>query len=244
MTTTPFRAKAAMTVCGYCHDGKHDLCPHAVRNGNKGLWLCACAGPNCGGKILSCIRCKKVHDDVTPKLRICIDQDACEARVQTKRDANPVFQEVTRIQEKRMAEKAENTTTRVKVEKVGTCIVTGKPTKGGLFAPGMDARYVSDRVADVVGKKATESQARKKMKDDGVSEKLIAKFDKALNLARERASKDKEKEAAKATAAKEREVAKAAAAKEKAEKKAAAKAAAEADAATVTENETATVAAV
>lgn len=76
-----------------------------------------------------------------------------------------------------------------KVEKVGTCLVTGKPTKGGLFAPGQDAKYVSLRVADVEAANFTqkaEAEQLKKMKADGTSEKLQAKFTKAVGLAKSR----------------------------------------------------------
>lgn len=78
------------------------------------------------------------------------------------------------------------------------CLVTGEPTKGGLFKPGMDARYVSERVTEVINGKFSakaEQTARAKMKKDGVSEKLVAKFDKSLGLARE---KQEKRDAAKA----------------------------------------------
>lgn len=85
-----------------------------------------------------------------------------------------------------------------KAEKEPTfCLVTGEPTKGGLFKPGMDARYVSNHVEAVMAKSQTEAQARKQMKSDGVSEKLIAKFDKQIGIARERAEAKAEAAAAK-----------------------------------------------
>jgi hypothetical protein len=99
----------------------------------------------------------------------------------------------------------EKTAKREKVEKVGKCLVTGKPTKGGLFAPGQDAKYVSLRVAEVEEAKFTktaEAKALKQMKDDGTSDKLQAKFTKAVGLAKERAEKAAEAAKAKAEAKK------------------------------------------
>jgi hypothetical protein len=99
--------------------------------------------------------------------------------------------------------------TAAKTPKVGKCLVTGQPTKGGLFLPGMDARYCSERVADVMEGRATKAQALTKMKEDGTSATLQEKFEKNLGIAKEKADK-------KAAAAKEKEAAKKAAAKEKA----------------------------
>jgi hypothetical protein len=102
-----------------------------------------------------------------------------------------------------MAEAAATKEKKEKVAKTGTCLVTGKETKGGLFAPGMDAKYVSLRVAEVEEKnftKTAEQEALKKMKADGTSEKLQAKFTKAVGLAKDRADKRKAAEAEKAQA--------------------------------------------
>lgn len=82
---------------------------------------------------------------------------------------------------------------KVTKEKAPTfCLVTGEPTKGGLFKPGMDARYVSLRVAEVVEAKFTQkatAAALAQMKKDGVSEALVGKFNKSLGLAQDKAAK-------------------------------------------------------
>jgi hypothetical protein len=79
---------------------------------------------------------------------------------------------------------------RTKTAKPDTfCLVTGEKTSGGLFKPGMDARYVSELVNAVMTKATTEASARKKLREDGVSEALVNKFNKALGLRREAASK-------------------------------------------------------
>lgn len=100
-----------------------------------------------------------------------------------------------------MAETAEKAAKKEKVVKEGKCLVTGRPTKGGLFAPGQDAKYVSLRVAEFVEAKFTKKskdEIVKRMKTDGVSDKLVAKFEKSARLAQEKAEKAKAAEAAKA----------------------------------------------
>lgn len=95
------------------------------------------------------------------------------------------------------------------------CLVTGDPTKGGLFKPGMDARYVSERVIEVENAKFSAKAldaARSRMKKDGVSETLVGKFNKSVGLAKDRAE-------AKATAKATKDAEKA----EKAEKASASK---------------------
>ena len=87
----PSPATHPMTVCGHCSTGNHENCPHVIVNGNKGLWHCTCEGPNCGAKILSCTRCRLVHDDVTPDTRQCVDRDACETRRVKYRDEETSF---------------------------------------------------------------------------------------------------------------------------------------------------------
>ena len=212
--------------CGFCCDGRHEYCPHAIENGvtktspaRRRIWLCPCEEPGCGGKILSCIRCKKVHDDVDPTERVCMDRDACAARNQAKRDNNPGYQQIKRIQEKHAMAKAENTKTREPAKpKVGVCKCGCEgATKGGNFLPGHDARLVSQTVQSVLDKKVTEAGARKIMAP--FSDALKAKFDKSLGLGQAKAAKAKEAaEAKKVAAAEKAKAAKDAAAAKKAAK--------------------------
>ena len=107
---------------------------------------------------------------------------------------------MAKIQEN--AEKAQ----RSSKPKTGTCVCgCAGETKGGKFLPGHDARFVSTLVGQVVDAKFTakaEKEARQALTKAEASEKLVAKFDKSLTIARDKAE------------------AKAAAEKEKAEKKA------------------------
>jgi len=93
---------------------------------------------------------------------------------------------------------------KVQAEKPKTyCLVTGEETKGGLFKPGMDARYVSQRVAEYTEAGFTakaHDAAKARMKKDGVSDTLVAKFEKSARLAKERADKAAAAKAEKAAA--------------------------------------------
>lgn len=192
-------AVKAPARCGFCNDGKHGLCVHTIRNGTKAPWHCACAEPNCGDKVLVCLDCRSTEADaeINPDTFTCLDPDGCQARITKKRNSNPEMKKlISSIKESNMAaaeKKAEKKAPAKK--KVGYCLVTGKETKGGLFAPGMDARYVSNHVEAVLAKDQTKAQALKKMKEDGVSEALRAKFEKSLNIKQEKAAKAKEEKA-------------------------------------------------
>jgi hypothetical protein len=188
--------------CGFCADsGNHSRCPGGTRSGTVGVRICPCdETERCGQK--RCLKCNirrvdEIGDDWT-----CIDRLACETRIQERLAADPQYQQMTTIRKKAAIMTAEAKAEKpAKVEKVGTCLVTGKPTKGGLFAPGQDAKYVSLKVAEVAEAnftKKAEDAALKTMKSDGVSEKLQAKFTKAVGLAKARAEKAKEAAAAKA----------------------------------------------
>jgi hypothetical protein len=173
------------------------------------VYVCLCEEGGCTEGRRKCTYCNnRVTDEVDPDTWECFDVDACRAIVEERREASPLTRELREAKESaEMAKIQENTEKAAKVAKTKEptfCLVTGEPTKGGLFKPGMDARYVSERVADVVGKVRTETQARKQMKDDGVSEKLIAKFEKGLALAKAKAEAKIAADKAKAEAKKEK----------------------------------------
>lgn len=205
-------------LCGFCNDGHHDRCPHAIENNvtkenppRRRIWLCPCEEPDCGGTILSCVNCKKVHDDVDPATRLCMDQDACAARIEARRANNPLYQQVHEIQEKhRMAKEQTKTEKAPAKPKVGTCKCGCEgETKGGNFLPGHDARLVSRLVNEVVvDKSTTEANARKTMAP--FSDALKGKFEKQIGIAKDKAAKRVEAEKAKKAAKAEAEKAKSA----------------------------------
>lgn len=197
--------------CGFCATRTHERCsigakhkgPH-VKYTTGVVWVCTCT---CNEGRRKCAVCGNTRtEEVSPDFWECIDVDACHAVVEARREASPFFAQLRDIKERVQMAKVQDNETKAKTKtaKVGKCLVTGEPTKGGLFKPGMDARYVSERVASVTEanfSKASEKDARTKMKNDGVSERLVAKFDKSLGLARDKAEKAK---AAKAEKAKEK----------------------------------------
>lgn len=197
--------------CGPCSTGHHATCTIGVRvHRHAGVSYpegaihpCLCEDGGCEPGRRKCTYCNNRNtSDVDPTTWECFDLDLCRATVEARREANPLLRQLREAQENAAMAKIE--ASKEKAEKVAKtkeptfCLVTGEPTKGGLFKPGMDARYVSERVTEVLnGKfsKKAEDAARAKMKKDGVSEKLVAKFDKSLGLARE---KQEKRDAAKA----------------------------------------------
>lgn len=208
--------------CGFCLNNNHEKCVQVIENGKAhGLWTCGCEEATCGGRILLCIKCKRKHDDVTPDTRQCVDMDACAARIQARREADPTYHFITQIiEESKMAQAAEKAEKREKVTKVKeadcSCGCGGK-TKGGKFLPGHDARFVSEQVGHVLGKNKTEAAARKEV--SSISEALGAKFDKSLTLQRAKVEKAAKAEADRKAAAKAKADEKAKAKAEKASAK-------------------------
>jgi hypothetical protein len=210
------------TLCGFCGNGDHEKCSIGVKHQGRHerfplgiVWACRCTDGGCREGRRKCADCNNRNtNEVNPETWTCIDSDTCRAVVETKRENSPFLAQLREIKETVAMAKIENDKT--KAEKVAKtkeptfCLVTGEPTKGGLFKPGMDARYVSERVIEVENAKFSakaKASALAKMKKDGVSEKLVAKFEKSVGLAEAKAT-------AKAEAAAAKEAAKA----EKAEK--------------------------
>jgi hypothetical protein len=196
------KATGTMT-CGFCSTGNHAKCPVVIRNGSAAanpLHFCPCAECSDKKNHHFCIECKNAFEaDVDPDSWSCIDQGACQARIKARVDADPVIQNIRDIKERvKMTEKTEKAEKATKAPKEGVCIVTGKKTSGGKFAPGMDARYVSLKVAAVVAKDTTKAEVLKEMKGHGLSDALVAKFEKNLGIAQDKAAKAKQAEAAKA----------------------------------------------
>lgn len=185
--------------CGFCGSADHDLCAGRIRNASKeaitGQWQCGCGCPTSVQP--KCMDCQtRDTDAVNPETWTCFDEYACQARRQAKRDANPVFQNMIRIEKEfemasaatKAAKNKTATEARIPAQpKSGVCIFTGRATKGGKFAPGQDAAYVSSKVKSVLAKETTKSQVLKEMDGHGLSDALKAKFEKGLSLAQEKA---------------------------------------------------------
>lgn len=210
--------EVASTQCGWCNDGNHSKCAVGTKftggrhekYPNGVVWVCRCTSGGCTPGRRKCAYCgNRETAEVSPDTWECVDTEYCRALVEERREANPFTHQLREIKETvNMAKIQENQAKAEKVAKTKEptfCLVTGEPTKGGLFKPGMDARYVSLRVASVVEANFTakaEKAARDQMKKDGVSEALVGKFDKSLTIAKDKAEKraaaEAEKKAAKA----------------------------------------------
>lgn len=74
------------------------------------------------------------------------------------------------------------TTEKPKVEKPKTyCLVTGRETKRGKFAPGQDAVYVSQRVAEAAAGQVSREDAAARILNETGSVRLVEKFGKQLD---------------------------------------------------------------
>lgn len=204
--------------CGFCETGHHDRCVIGIRDAKPvahypegSIYPCLCNEGGCEEGRIKCTDCNNANqDEVDPESWKCKDREACATFLETRREANPLLAELRTAKETAKMAKIENAekTKAAKTPKVGKCLVTGKATKGGLFLPGMDARYASERVKDVIENGVSKKDALAKMKADGTSDALQAKFEKNLGIAQDKAAKkvaaEKEKAAAKKTAAKDK----------------------------------------
>jgi hypothetical protein len=202
--------------CGFCQTNAHERCAVGVKNAlpreqypNGSIYLCLCEEGECTTGRRRCTHCNnRVTDEVNPETWECFDRDACRSLVEVRREAHPLTQKLREAKENAAMAKIQDN--KDKAEKKAAepkeptfCLVTGEPTKGGLFKPGMDARYVSIRVAEVAEAnftKKAEDAARAQMKKDGVSDALVDKFGKSLGLAKDKAEKKAAAEKAKAEA--------------------------------------------
>ena len=196
--------------CGFCITGHHDRCPGRVRNSvmtdvyTNGKAVTLGGRPSrtqvasqcpCGCAPTRCLDCKRTTD-LDLNAWSCMDRTACAARCQARLASDPTVQKIREIRMTSNATEKTATPRTPAAPKVGVCVHTGRATKGGKFAPGQDAAYVSTRVQMVGDKQTTEAQVLKEMKGHGLSETLQDKFVKALGLRREAAAKKVERDAA------------------------------------------------
>lgn len=214
--------KILSSVCGFCKEGRQEDCANAIasvvphaKSPNGILWICPTAA-NLG--LRKCITChNRTTNEVSEVTYKCLDVEACSATMETKREASGFFAQLSDIRKKVQMAKVENAEKAAKAvaPKEGTCVCGCKgKTKGGLFLPGHDARFVSQTVAvaeEAGFTKTAVDAGLASIKKAGASETLQAKYTKAIGLAKERKAK-------KDAAAKEKSDAKAAKEKEKASK--------------------------
>jgi hypothetical protein len=209
------RKPVKIRECGFCQSNNHPTCAVGTKDLQNRITLCLCTRGGCETGRRKCTECgNRTTEEVDPDTWQCSDVEACQNLVQTRRDSNPLVADIRRAKESaRMAkvENAEKQAEKVAKEKAPTyCLVTGEETRGGLFKPGMDARYASNMVEAVTSGNRSEDDVLAQAKSDGVSEALQAKIAKGIRLAREKADKKAaakaEKDAAKAASTESAEV--------------------------------------
>jgi hypothetical protein len=185
--------------CGFCGTGNHERCCIGIKHigrhekfPNGVVWACGCEADSCQPGRRKCAYCNNTNtDEVNPETWECIDVEGCHALVEERRANDPLLVQLREIQEITMA-KIESDKAEKKAAakpKTGTCVCgCAGETKGGKFLPGHDARFVSALVGQVSDAKFTakaEQAARKSLTGAGASEKLVAKFDQSIGLAKD-----------------------------------------------------------
>ena len=175
--------KIGKLECGFCRTGgRHDLCPGGILNGNQTeVIVCSC---KCDTPKLRCLDCN-ARTDVNPATWTCNDVEAC-AQVRAARRA--AHAETL----PRLAKDPEGTDTPrkrtrssegpSKPARTGSCLCCGEATKGGLFLPGHDARYLARTVTEIKGGQSLDDTMTAWARQ-GISEALQAKLVKRLGAA-------------------------------------------------------------
>lgn len=164
--------------CGFCKSGKHGFCPGVVLNGDETTALtCPCDG--CEVR-LRCVNCY-IREGVNPTTCTCDDLDACATRIETARKnaREKLFGGHDRPSTPGNAPRSTKTPRSARPTRAGQCLCCGEATKGGLFLPGHDSKYLNARVEDISGVTAP-GDVEDRMRADGCSDALIAKFRKRV----------------------------------------------------------------
>jgi hypothetical protein len=200
MTTAPQREKRGIR-CGWCIDGKHELCilavEMAVNDGPvktrvKYPWTCPCeyCEQNLAGRT-RCTLCNRRGMEIDANWH-CVNEIDCIEHRKRKRANDPMMKQIDEIR----AEIASNglvdaedprltkrPPTRSKA-KSGQCLCCGESTRGGKFLPGHDSRYVSRQALEYV--RLEEEERRAKVYDtmEALGPALHAKFIKTVEKLR------------------------------------------------------------
>lgn len=173
--------------CGFCATGlRHDLCPGGVLNGDgKTLVLCACTDHP---QVIRCLACghrgtDQDDSEVSPETWHCMDPDACVGRrekwaMDTIRDLYGTTETPGGTRTPGKPEKPAKTP---RMTSGRDCVCgCGGTTKGGLFLPGHDSKYLTGVAASVKGGKYTLEDAQTLMAAQGCSDALQAKLGKRV----------------------------------------------------------------
>lgn len=185
MSITTKTIKQSPHACGYCTTGNppHAKCPGGVLNGNQTeIVLCGC---NCElSQTRRCLNCNnRSNTEVSESTWTCIDVEACESTQAKRREAaeKALFGDRTPESFRKQREVKEKAPRAAATPKTGSCLCCGEATKGGLFLPGHDARWLSVLVALVKDGVEPAEEIRRRVAEKGVSDAYLAKFDKRVS---------------------------------------------------------------
>ena len=151
--------------CGWCIDGIHDKCVGAIRSPQGGLWFCDHPDRN---PTLRCVDCgNKTEGDIDPEHWECIGEHP-------RRTNRKIFQARARVQSSATAP-AKKPKLKMVMSRDCTCRCGGQ-TRGGLFLPGHDSRYLSAAVRSISDGTEHLDTVLAEMKDAGVSDALRNKL--------------------------------------------------------------------
>lgn len=196
LTSTP--------MCGFCtwpSAGADHGPDAAIINGNHctigieqkgGTEILRCGCP-CSHDLIKCLDCGKREreyaedHEVNPTTWRCFDTEACRAAVEKRLDDDPTIRMIraayARADERRRLNSGER---RDRTADTGgrttsrKCLCCGEATKGGLFLPGHDSRYLSRTVEDIQTGVVTLDATLNAWTKRGLSEALQAKLVKRV----------------------------------------------------------------
>lgn len=189
--TTTTATATRLRACGFCASGTHERCPGSIQNAT-GLWRCQCEQTERCGQ-LRCTTCGNREPGTVNEQGACLDGDACRATVAASQRAArvamnmpadlDVHQTSTDTEGNPVLAVQHTRPTKPAKPASGQCVCCGEATKGGLFLPGHDSRWLSLQVACYTEGGQDRAEVAEYMRSRGASEALVAKFNKRVGLA-------------------------------------------------------------
>lgn len=167
--------------CGNCAAGQHQLCRSRYFNPKThSLIACPCPEPH------PPVRCRDCGQSVEElgELLTCADPAACRLRIEAHLADNPLHQlllecQTTRLESGEVVERPRRDAKfrEPKAARSGACLCCGEPTKGGLFLPGHDARFIKILAARVGSGELTPTEAGAALPTDALRGKLTKRLE-------------------------------------------------------------------
>lgn len=176
--STPKITRTGNTPCGTCMTGHHNLCKRGILNGDEvTVIVCPCPEHEPAIRCLGCGLIDPTGGEVSADTWSCADFDSCSARRQASRER--VRRELwgdTGTPPRAPARETHASSRMTPRKTAGACLHCNEPTKGGMFLPGHDAIYLSERVAHIRSGGVTLEETLAAWQSVGVSEALQNKL--------------------------------------------------------------------